>query len=428
MIKVVHLTAHLGGGVGRALSGVAESANENFEHSFVCLEKPEKSQFVELIEQKGCEVFQMPDQHRLLSILRNADIVQVEWWNHPVLLGCLARLPELKMRLVIWCHVSGLHTPVIPESLLTLAHRFVFTSIASLQAEAVRKQYDIVKSKLAVIPSCGGFKEFPEPASISALTTQALSAGYVGSMNFAKLHPDFIAYLSAVSLPDFRVRMVGDTTNQALLQMQCDRQGKSKLLGFDGYHKDVATTLGSINTLIYLLNPFHYGTTENALLEAMAMGIVPIVMNNPVESRIVQNGVTGLVVDNQTEFADAVLWLSEHPKARAEMAHAAAYHVRKAYSSETLQAAFTGLYQDVMDIGKAQINFENVFGKTPAEWFLSCQKQPELFGCDGQISLTGMASDYGLFELSKGSVRHFRGVFSEDNQIKQWAKKLDSMT
>ncbi len=61
-MKIVHLTAHLGGGVGCALLGIAKSASKEIEHCFICLEIPEKKQFADLIKQAGYEVIISPDQ------------------------------------------------------------------------------------------------------------------------------------------------------------------------------------------------------------------------------------------------------------------------------------------------------------------------------------------------------------------------------
>jgi L-malate glycosyltransferase len=427
MLNVVHLTAHLGGGVGRALAGIAANADDSEAHSFVCLEKPEKNQFVDLIAQAGCEVLLAPDQQTLLAKLGNADIVQVEWWNHPALLGCLAGLPELPMRLVIWCHVSGLSTPIIPALLLGLPHRFIFTSASSLQAETVLAQPIAIKSKLAVISSCGGFTELPEPAPESDLASRSLSVGYMGSLNFAKLHPDYVSFLAAVPLPDFTVELIGDTTNQTQLQAQCEQLGNPGLLRFQGYTSDVVTALSSINVLAYLLNPYHYGTTENALLEAMAMGIVPVVMNNPVERCIVDDKVTGLLVSSCAEFTDAIVWLSEHPYRRAELGCAAASHVRRHYSPQRSQSSFAAVYRDVAGCDKRSINFQSVLGSMPSDWFLSCQQNRGAFSDDGQVNLAGDDSDFGLFESSKGSVRHFHRSFPDDPRLAAWAFHLESI-
>ena len=75
MIKVLHLAAHLGGGVGKALSGLATQAHASgaeFEHSFVCFEQPEKTQFIKQIRQCGGKVAICPDREQLAGLIDRA--------------------------------------------------------------------------------------------------------------------------------------------------------------------------------------------------------------------------------------------------------------------------------------------------------------------------------------------------------------------
>ncbi len=353
--------------------------------------------------------------------------MQLEWWNHPALFNCLAHLPEIPQRLIVWCHVSGLNTPIIPEQLLLLAHRFVFTSSCSYQAESVLNQYTEISHKLGVISSCGGFEHLPKPSSHSILIEQSLSVGYMGSLNFAKLHPQYVEYLAKVPLNDFRVTLIGDMTNHQRLQTQCKQYGKPELLHFYGYTSEVVKALNTVNVFAYLLNPKHYGTTENALIEAMAMGIVPIVMNNPAEQCIVVDQETGFIVNSSEEFIAAMVYLSEHPARRVEMAHVAADCVRTKYTPQRLKDSFEQYYCDLMCAEKTEISFYEMLGEQPADWFLTCQQDKSIFAEDGQIILAEDTFDYGLFDPNKGTVMHFQRYFPEDNKLSHWAENLASI-
>ena len=53
-MKVLHLTAHLGGGVGRVLSRVAQlrrKSGSDIKDIFLCLEPPEKGQFIDALHE-----------------------------------------------------------------------------------------------------------------------------------------------------------------------------------------------------------------------------------------------------------------------------------------------------------------------------------------------------------------------------------------
>jgi hypothetical protein len=205
----------------------------------------------------------------LAHILHQADIVQLEWWNHPATLQCLAGLDHLPMRLLSWCHVSGLFNPVLPQALLSLCDKVVLTSSCSLQAASIASLQAVQPDKLEVISSGSGFAEQPLPPRHA---DDPLQLGYLGSLNFSKLHPRYVSYFSQVAQP-LTIRMAGDVLNQQVLQQQAVAIGKPDLLQFEGFTAQPAQFLASINVLPYLLNPGHYGTAENALLEAMARGL-----------------------------------------------------------------------------------------------------------------------------------------------------------
>lgn len=279
--------------------------------------------------------------------------------------------------------------------------------------------------RLGVVSSSGGFSGLPEAP---AKANESIAVGYIGSLNFAKLHPHYVDYLAAVEIPGFRVRMIGDVINQEILNQQCDRLGKTGMLEFRGHSTDIASELATINVLAYLLNPEHYGTTENALLEAMAMGIVPIVLDNPAERQIVDDHNTGLIVRSPGEFAEAIQWLSNNLDDRQRLGSQAAKSVRERYSVEKMETSLNEHYQAILPMEKRRIVFSGIFGTDPAEWFLSCQGNRNIFAEDGSIHLGGGISlSCGLFEKSKGSVFHFSEYFPDNLNLKLWAKNLKSL-
>lgn len=426
MISVLHITPHLGGGVGKAVSGLitrAQVSDASAKHVVACLEKPEKNQFLDQIRDGGGEVIVAPDRLRLDELVAVADVVQLEWWNHPATIECLCSLAPQPIRLMVWCHVSGLHNPIIPQGLMEASHRFLFTSPCSFEAREVSRLADQFGSRLSVVSSGGGFEGLPEPKSDDQAP---LSVGYFGSLNFAKLHPAYVDFLSAVNVPDFKVRLIGDLLNREVLERQSDDAGRTGMLEFRGYTTDVAAELSAINVLAYLLNPRHYGTAENALLEAMAMGIVPVVLDNPAERNIVEHLRTGLIVRSPGEFADAVEWLEHNPADRFRLGMQAAGAVRGRFTPEKMEASFRTHYEEVMSEEKRLAPFKNIFGSKPDEWFLSCQSEPEVFGENGEIRLTkGSLSSFNLLEKTKGSVFHFLEYFPEASGLKDWATRLE---
>jgi len=424
-MKVLHITAHLGGGVGKALSGLATQTahKEGGEvHTFVCLEELQKYQFVKKIRDAGCEVLEKPDQEVLLKLVADTDVLQVEWWNHPATIKCLCELTDIPLRLLVWSHVSGIHTPIIPKQLIVKSDRFLFTSKCSYNSLEVKDVFPDMSDKLAVVSSCGGFEEFPYPGTMA----QQFSVGYIGSFNFSKLHPRFVEFLSAVDIPEFQVKMIGDLTNKKILEKQCSTLNREGMLIFRGYQSDVVSELSSICVMPYLLNPEHYGTTENALIETMSMGIVPVVLDNPAEKHIVDHNTTGLIVHTPTEFAQALHWLYENPSECAKLGKQAAQSVRQRFSANKMKSLLSQHYQLISCSKKRKIDFSQIFGDNPSQWFLSCQKEKDIFSANGSVQLTSSKTvNYFMFEKSKGSVFHFRDYFPGNIKLRKWSQHLE---
>lgn len=427
-LHVLHVTAHLGGGVGKVLSRLVEESartRDGVRHTIAMLEAPEKQQFVEHVQAHGGTVLVCPSLATLDRLAAAADIVQLEWWHHPAIAAwlCSGNLPV--MRLIVWAHVSGLHPPLILPDFVRAPHRFLFTSPCSLEHPALLALAEpAVRSRMDAVFSSGGFDDLPLPSPRPPGKT--LRAGYVGTLNFAKLHPQLLTYLAAVTLPDFRLALVGDPTTGAELQAQAAAQGIAHRLDLRGYCTDIAAVLADFDVLVYLLNPLHYGTTENALLEAMAAGVVPIVLDNPAERHLVRHGETGLRVASPEGFADALNWLAEHPEARQRLSANAVAEIRRRFSGAHTHQALNRHYAAVVREDKRPFDFRTVFGRHPADWFRACQGE-EAWRFPDDVSDNAAPAPPGphhLYENTKGSVFHYHRTFPLDPRLATWAKHL----
>jgi glycosyltransferase involved in cell wall biosynthesis len=423
-ITVLHITAHLGGGVGRALSQLAcyrRASGSQVEDAFVSLEKPQTRSYVDRITACGAKVLVAPAAGELDALIAAADLVQLEWWHHPLLAAWMNRNPIPPARLVVWAHTSGLHYPVIPPVFTIQPHAFLLTSEISLRR--LDRQGHPRGNILAVVSSTGGFDDLPFPRREAHNHPRF---GYLGSLNPAKLHPDIVSYLDAVDLPGFRVDFYGDVFANPQLQSWAEKAGPTSRLALRGYTDSPGSALSGMDVFVYLLNPTHYGTTENALLEAMACGVVPVVLNNPVEETIVQNGITGLVVDSPRSFADAITWLVRHPQERLRLSAACAT-VRDSYSVGNSAGRLDAIYRRVVDEPKRCFEFNRIFGNSPADWFLSClgsysrhfSEESEICGREERLQYPF------LYERTKSSVFQFLSCFPADPRLARWAAMLE---
>jgi len=415
-MKILHLTPHLGGGVGRALKALVQYSDKAIQREIICLEIPEKKAILEDLIAHGCRVFVEPNSEKIKELIGGADIVQIEWWNHPILIKFLTSISHIKFRLVIWSHVSGLHTPIIPTELIEVSDSFVFTSKSSLKNNDLKKLSLINKSKLKVISSSGGFDDF----SYLNRNLSSFKIGYIGTLSFSKLHPDFINFLSVIEKEDLPVKLVGDIQNKEILLGQCKKRKLKNLINFLDFVDPISKIHPDIDVLVYFLNPFHYGTTENALIEAMSSGIVPIVINNPTEMGIVKNKKTGLVVKTPKDFYDAIRWLKDNPKERLKMSRAASRFVRASFNPKKSAQLFNNIYLELILNDKKTVNFSYVFGSEPSNWFLKFQKHANFFNSNGTIKSFSDYEKFCILEQKKGSIFHFYSYFPSDNKLETW--------
>ena len=419
--QILHITPHMGGGVGKAVSSLirqAASSRPGDEHVVVCLEKPVKSKFVDEAEKAGGRFVFQPEQHQFSRHIANADIVQLEFWNHPAIIKYLCAEESFSMRLLIWCHISGLHFPIIPEGLIERAEYFLLTSACSYASPEITAIPTIVREKLAVISS-GGIDDLPSMGARSYAGSP--SYGYMGTLNFSKLHPGYVDFVSAIRDQNLRIDMYGDETNRDLLDKHCKALGRPDLLSFHGYANDVAETLSGLDLFIYLLNPYHYGTAENALIEAMAMGVVPIVLNNPCEQAIVKAGVNGTVIKDASELADAVETIGQSPELRRHMGEAAVDDVRTKFTFRHAESQFSDKYREMMDREKKPISFVNIFGKNPAQAMSKFYREFSVMTDSSLFERADPLSRYAFTERTKGSVFHFLDYFPENRELMEIA-------
>jgi L-malate glycosyltransferase len=429
-LNVLHVTAHLGGGVGKVLSRLVEESartQDRVRHTIAMLEAPEKSQFVEHVQAHGGTVLVCPSLDTLNQLAADTDIVQLEWWHHPAIAAwlCSGNLPP--MRLIVWAHISGLHPPLIPPDFVRSPHRFLFTSPCSLEHPALLalvQAEPTMRSRMDTVFSSGGFDDLPVPSQRP--TRKTLRAGYVGTLNFAKLHPHLLTYLAAVTLPDFRLVLVGDPTTSKELQAQAAALGIAHRLDLRGYCNDIAEVLADLDVCVYLLNPLHYGTTENALLEAMAMGVVPVVLDNPAERHLVRNEETGFRITTPESFADALNWLAEHPEERRRISANAVADIRDRFSGSRTHRALNRHYAAVAPENKRPFDFRAVFGHHPADWFRACQgEETWRFPDDMPNNAPPLPpGPHHLYENTKGSVFHYHRTFPSDPRLARWASNL----
>lgn len=327
--SILHIAPHYGGGVGTVIRSLisASSGSGRFCHGLAALETLNPRMTSWCHENK---IFHLENSWNALSCLfkhmERYDIVHLHWWNHPLINGFL-RLPDLpKMRTVLWSHVNGMHAPqFFFKPLINFPDFFVLATPYSRESICLKQLNKTEKTKLRIIRSIA---DIPAQNEKNTSFEDQFFAGYIGTVDYAKMHKDFISIWEKTGIQNSRLIVCGGPSEKAL-QKEVLERGVAHLFDIRGQVKDAAPIFSHLKVFVYPLNNTHYGTGEQVLIEAMAFGSVPVVMNNGCEGSLIKNGKTGIIANDTKQFVQAVQYLKNNPQIREKMAAAGKEYVRK---------------------------------------------------------------------------------------------------
>ncbi|MGB6542201.1 MAG: glycosyltransferase [Xanthobacteraceae bacterium] len=310
-MKVLHLAVHLGGGIGKAHAALAPHLPADVRQRFVLLQEPIDNRHVDTIMRHGGEIIVGADTPIIRRLIVDADVVQFEYWGHPALDELIAQI-DLPQASVCWVHISGFSKPSLPLPLLHAVERVALTSPISrplLPAQLLHKT--------SVINSGFGFNNAPQ-----RIHREKPSIAYLGTVDFKKLHRGIIDVVDALDDGMAPVSLWGHISPEVATCAAAMRHPER--IELRGHTLDPVSALAEADIFLYPLRRNHYGSAENALVEAMSMGLVPVVLDNPVETKIVAHGKSGFVAHTIDECVSYLRRLALAPSLREEMGASAA--------------------------------------------------------------------------------------------------------
>ncbi len=406
-MKVLHVTPHLGGGVGKAHAALQSALPKQAEQTFCLLEEPRDRRYADLIAADGARVI-TADLDEIAELAGDADIVQFEFWNHPRLFECLARCDFPPMRSVFWSHISGLAGPVIQPALIEQASRFVFTTEASRAGRSVAALSREARDKIGVINSGFGFSDVSQSAP---RRDRPPSIAYLGTVDFIKMHPGFFDAIDALE-GDIRVCVWGHADPLGAVTERARAMRHPERIHFGGQTAEPAAALAAADIFFYPLQRDHYGTAENALVEAMSLRLAPVVLDNPAEMGIVRHGETGLVARSIEDCAALLQKLLASPELRRKIGQNAARHVAEVLTPAHSAQAFMNLWEELLRESPKRCNFQRAIGETPTDWFLATRCLP------GE---RWQPAELDRERASKGMLAHFLSAFPADASLSRLA-------
>lgn len=223
-------------------------------------------------------------------------IVHVAWGHYPAVTAYLLKqvLPDIQITLALGAYDRLMHHPMTP--LAANEARYILTQ-SDTSAELIRQEWP--KLQTPVIPILRGvdLAEVDRMAKVEKIPGLIVSAGRLVQEKgyhllidaFAKVHMEY---------PDTRLAILGDGHYRHALERQVDRLHLSQAIELTGHlkHSDLFRRLAQAE-LFVLASEADYDNLPNVLKEAMALGIPVITTPTVGIETLVQDGISGLLVE-----------------------------------------------------------------------------------------------------------------------------------
>src|SRR3989338_1949990 len=437
--KILHITPHLGTGVGTVVLNYLKKVvkNQHFEHRVVCLDYANKNSII-VSKKIGFKLWgdMSKKKEDVLSLIAKSDIVLVHWWNHPLLYDFLVREKLPPNRIIFWSHVLGSVPPNnFSNKLLKYPDIFIFTTPVSFKVKEVQNLPPKYKKNMNSIWSTGGVERLKH---IKHQKHDGFNVGYIGTVDYTKLNPDFFDMSQSANIPNVKFIVVGGP-NSKLMEEEAKNRGLSDKFIFIGYisEEEKWKYLSMFDVFGYPLARHHYGSSDQALQEAMGTGVVPVVFDNLMEKFMVKNGKTGLMVKNKTEYAKALESLYKDSKLRDRLSKNTKRYAKEVFSLQNMEREWNKIFMKTLKLKKTekkwQINksakeiapkdiFVESIGKYSKHFISYCKAKKLNEKKLAEEKIKNLAKHPNWSTKSKGTVHQYNTFLPGDKYLSFWSK------
>ncbi len=345
MIRLLQVIRGLsGGGAARSLlaAGRHLAAAGDLQLTVLSLQ-PVPAETARAAEAAGLRVLGAPDRETVYGELAAADLVQVDWWNVPEL-DDLLRSPLPPMRLILFFHVAGDVPPnVIRRELVDFADFCIaccpYTYRTALEGLPPEEQAE----KAAMVWAT---TDFTRLEGLARRPHAEFNVGYIGTVDFKKIHPRFVAMSARVAVPGVRFLVCGKGEAVEPLQREARRLGAADRFDFQGYAEDLRPVLEVLDVYGYPLgeNP----AAELNIQEVMYAGIPVVAFPRGGLRDLVLHEFTGLAVRTEAEYAAAIEHLYRHPEERLRLGSNARSYALQMFGGEITAGRLRQVYERVL--------------------------------------------------------------------------------
>jgi glycosyltransferase involved in cell wall biosynthesis len=349
MTKILHVIQilTLGGGARALLATAKESAKQGtFQHAVVSILPPEEKA-VKLAVESGLRVIAAPDAAALRAEIEAADIVQMHWWNVPEMTDFI-RAAHPAMRLIGFYHVAGDSLPhIITPALADYVDMSVPCNPYTYYDNPLFRDMEPGR-KLQSVDLVYGAADLTRLDGLRPRAHEGFNVGYIGTIDFIKMHPDYVKMSSDIRIPEVRFIVCGDGSLD-VLRRQASDLGTLDRFDIRGYVEDVRSAIAEFDVYGYPLCEETYAGSELNLQEVMYAGLAPVVFPYGGVKRLVVNDFTGYIVNSAREYRQAIEHLYHHPAERRRMGKNAKAYAEQIFGAENAARKLNGVYGRLLE-------------------------------------------------------------------------------
>ncbi|MBF2057315.1 MAG: glycosyltransferase family 4 protein [Cyanobacterium sp. T60_A2020_053] len=418
MIKILHIIDyHCLGGAARSMIAIAKYSSRldnQFHHQVISLKAPFPDA-LKLSEEAGMEYLPWQDETERNELIAQADIVHIQYWNNPRMFAFMqSELPPA--RIITWFHVAGDHPPqIITRDLINHAdfaipcnpHSYELPVVKALKPEIRQKKVGMVYDAT----------DFERVENVQPKAHQGFNVGYMGSLSFSKMHPNYIAMSARANIPDVKFILCGGG-NIELLKNQARELNAEDKFQFQGFVEDIASEIAYFDVYGYPLCEDTYAAAELNLQEAMYAGIPPVVFPHGGVKKLIINNYTGLMVDSPLEYSQALEYLYHNPEERIRLGKNAKEYASQIFGAENAARQLNPIYHRLMASPKRarawSIPVDGNLLDEPVSLLDVVDIPPEFKGAKTFIESIGDTAPYFLTNLTS---KNDQELFDTDNKI-----------
>lgn len=430
MPKVLHIIHSLTvGGAARALVAVGKYSARlgPFEHKLAVLDLQHTSPAaVTFALEQGIQVPIARNREEIYREMEDADIVQINWWQHPEMDAFLrSELPAV--RLLGWFHCACHRAPQILTAQMVEYFDLVLGCCNhTYRCPAIQRLPEGERQRKAGYVFAGAdFERLPE---ITPQPHSGFRVGYIGTVNFVKMHPRFIALHSGIDIPDLKVVVCGGNMHK-ILEEEARNAGVGDRFEFRGYVENISRVLETLDVYGYPLCEDTYAASELNVQEAMYAGIPAVVFPHGGLKDLVVHEHTGLVVHSEQEYRHAIEYLFTHPDERLRLGKNARDYARQMFGAHNHAATMNLYYEKLLQMPKrkrlwpgrplnelrgAEIFLESLDGAAP-QFVTSLQSNDlgALFEAEEQIL-------HSSYLMLNGGILPYGSHYAPDAHLSLW--------